>query len=119
MVYRLLWWCVVAGLIGGRLYFVVQQPNFVSYYLAHPEHILATWEGGMAFFGAIFLVVPILFWRAWAERINPLVALDACELHAASAEIFWLNCNIIKPDMAESRTTLMREYTYNKKQNFH
>jgi phosphatidylglycerol:prolipoprotein diacylglycerol transferase len=29
IVYRILWWLVVAGLIGGRLYFVIQQPNFV------------------------------------------------------------------------------------------
>jgi phosphatidylglycerol:prolipoprotein diacylglycerol transferase len=75
-VYRLLWWCIVAGLLGGRLYYVVQQPNFVSYYLAQPQHILATWEGGMAFFGAIFLVIPTIFWRSKVERINPLVAID-------------------------------------------
>src|SRR5207253_2657577 len=36
MIYRIVWWCIFAGLIGGRLYFVVQQPNFVSYYLAQP-----------------------------------------------------------------------------------
>ncbi len=70
-VYRLLWWCIVAGLIGGHLYYVVQQPNFVSYYLAQPQHILATWEGGMAFFGAIFLVIPTIFWRSRAEQIRP------------------------------------------------
>ncbi len=51
VVYRILWWCLAAGLIGGRLYFVIQQPNFVSYYLAQPQHILATWEGGMRFPG--------------------------------------------------------------------
>ena len=50
--YRIIWWCIIAGLIGGRLYFVIQQPNFVSFYLTNPQHILATWEGGMAFFGA-------------------------------------------------------------------
>ncbi len=70
-VYRILWWSVVAGLIGGRLYFVVQQPNLVSYYLAQPWHILATWEGGMAFFGAIFFVVPVIFWRARVRAYQP------------------------------------------------
>src|ERR1051326_5993360 len=79
-VYRLLWWCIVAGLIGGRLYYVVQQPNLVSYYLAQPQHILATWEGGMAFFGAIFLVIPTLIWRARVERLNPLALIDAGEI---------------------------------------
>src|SRR5258708_19954984 len=73
----MLWWSVVGGRIGGRVYFVVQQPNLVSYYLAQPWHILATWEGGMAFFGAIFFVVPVIFWRARVERINPLVPLVA------------------------------------------
>ncbi len=106
MVYRILWWSVAAGLIGGRLYFVVQQPNFVSYYLAQPQHILATWEGGMAFFGAIFLVIPTIFWRARVERINPLVALDAGVLFAAAGQIFGRIGNIINGDIIGYRSTL-------------
>src|SRR5579863_4270664 len=106
MVYRIVWWCVVAGLIGGRLYFVVQQDNFVSYYLAHPEHILATWEGGMAFFGAIFLVIPTLIWRARAERINPLVLIDAGVLFAAVGQIFGRIGNLINGDIIGYQSTL-------------
>src|SRR6266699_2218835 len=106
MVYRLLWWCIVAGLLGGRLYFVIQQPNFVSYYLTHPQHILATWEGGMAFFGAIFLVLPTLFWRAKVERINPLVALDAAVLFAAGGQIFGRIGNLINGDIIGYPSTL-------------
>ncbi len=105
-VYRLLWWCVVAGLVGGRLYFVVQQPNFVSYYLAQPQHILATWEGGMAFFGAIFLVIPTIFWRSRAERINPLVAIDAGVLFAAAGQIFGRIGNLINGDIVGYPSTL-------------
>jgi phosphatidylglycerol:prolipoprotein diacylglycerol transferase len=104
--YRVLWWCIVAGLIGGRLYFVIQQPNFVSYYLANPQHILATWEGGMAFFGAIFLVIPVLFWRAKAERINPLVAIDAGVLFAAAGQIFGRIGNLINGDIIGYPSTL-------------
>ncbi len=88
LVYRVLWWCIGAGLLGGRLYFVIQQPNFFSYYLVQPQHILATWEGGMAFFGAIFLVIPTLLWRARIERVNPLVLIDAGVLLAAVGQIF-------------------------------
>ncbi len=106
MVYRIVWWCIVAGLIGGRLYFVVQQDNFVSYYLAHPEHILATWEGGMAFFGAIFLVIPTLLWRAKAERINPLVLIDAGVLFAAVGQIFGRIGNLINGDIIGYQSTL-------------
>src|SRR6266446_9606871 len=106
MVYRVLWWCVLAGLLGGRLYFVVQQPNLVSYYLAQPQHILATWEGGMAFYGALFLTIPVLFWRARVERINPLVALDAGVLFAAAGQIFGRIGNIINGDIIGYRSTL-------------
>ena len=105
-VYRLLWWCIVAGLVGGRLYFVVQQPNFVSYYLAQPQHILATWEGGMAFFGAIFLVIPTIFWRSKVERINPLVAIDAGVLFAAAGQIFGRIGNLINGDIVGYPSTL-------------
>ncbi|HET8843829.1 MAG TPA: prolipoprotein diacylglyceryl transferase [Ktedonobacteraceae bacterium] len=105
-VYRVLWWCVVAGLIGARLYFVVQQPNFVSYYLAQPIHILATWEGGMAFYGAIFFVVPMLFWRAFKLRINPLVMLDAGALFAACGQIFGRIGNLINGDILGYPSTL-------------
>ena len=106
IIYRTLWWCIAAGLIGGRLYFVVQQPDFVSYYLAHPQHILATWEGGMAFFGAIFLIIPVLIWRARAERIHPLVLIDAGVLFAAAGQIFGRIGNLINGDIIGYRSTL-------------
>jgi hypothetical protein len=36
LVYRLLWRCIAAGLIGVRLYFVIQQPDLVQHYLLQP-----------------------------------------------------------------------------------
>ena len=106
MVYRTLWWCIAAGLIGGRLYFVIQQPNFVSYYLANPLHIIATWEGGMAFFGALFLSIPTLIWRARVERVNPLVLIDAGVLFAAAGQIFGRIGNLINGDIVGYPSTL-------------
>jgi phosphatidylglycerol:prolipoprotein diacylglycerol transferase len=106
MIYRIIWWCILAGLLGGRLYFVIQQPDLVSYYLAQPQHILATWEGGMAFFGAIFFVIPTLIWRARKEHINPLVLLDAGVLFAAAAQIFGRIGNLINGDIIGYRSTL-------------
>lgn len=106
MVYRILWWCIAAGLIGGRLYFVIQQPNLVDYYLRNPIHIIATWEGGMAFYGAIFLVIPTLVWRARAERINPLVLIDAGVLFAAAGQIFGRIGNLINGDIIGYPSTL-------------
>ncbi|QBD76329.1 prolipoprotein diacylglyceryl transferase [Ktedonosporobacter rubrisoli] len=105
-VYHMLWWCIVAGVLGGRLYFVIQQPNLVQDYLLKPQHILATWEGGMAFFGAVFLIIPVLFWRALKERLNPLVVLDAGALFAAVAHPFARLGNIINGDIIGYPSTL-------------
>jgi phosphatidylglycerol:prolipoprotein diacylglycerol transferase len=45
-------WCAILGVAGGRLYYVVQN-DFLDY-LKHPQNIIAVWQGGMAFYGAIF-----------------------------------------------------------------
>lgn len=105
-IFRMVWWCIVAGLLGGRLYFVIQQPDLVQDYLLKPQNILATWEGGMAFFGAIFLIVPVLFWRALKERLNPLVVLDAGALFAACAQPFGRIGNLINGDIIGYPSTL-------------
>jgi phosphatidylglycerol:prolipoprotein diacylglycerol transferase len=118
IVYRVLWWCVIAGLLGGRLYFVIQQPDLVADYLLKPQNILATWEGGMAFFGAIFLVVPTLFWRGIKERINPLVLLDAGALFAACGQIFGRIGNLINGDIIGYPSTLPWSTVYDNLQSW-
>jgi phosphatidylglycerol:prolipoprotein diacylglycerol transferase len=104
--YRTLWWCIAAGLLGGRLYFVIQQHNLVQDYLQKPWRILATWEGGMAFYGAIFLVIPTLYWRARVERLNPLVLIDAGVLFATVGQIFGRIGNLINGDIIGYTSTL-------------
>jgi phosphatidylglycerol:prolipoprotein diacylglycerol transferase len=74
-------WAIVFGLIGARLYFDVQSGWW--YYLTHPLHILAFWEGGMAFFGAIFAAVAVLLVMARRHHINFWDLLDAGVLFAA------------------------------------
>ena len=106
MLYRILWWCIAAGLIGGRLYFVIQQPDLVPHYILQPWRILATWEGGMAFYGAIFLVILTLYWRARVERVNPLVLIDAGVLFAVVGQIFGRFGNIINGDIIGYPSTL-------------
>jgi phosphatidylglycerol:prolipoprotein diacylglycerol transferase len=74
-------WTIVFGLIGARLYFVVQSGWF--WYLTHPQHIFAFWEGGMAFFGAIFAALIVLLVMAHRHRLNYWDLLDAGVLFAA------------------------------------
>ena len=60
----------------------------------------------MAFFGAIFLVISTLFWRARVERINPLVLIDAGVLFAAAGQIFGRIGNLINGDIVGYQSTL-------------
>ena len=74
-------WAIVFGLIGARLYFVVQSGWW--WYLTHPLHIFAVWEGGMAFFGAIFAALIVLIVMARRKQINFWDLLDAGVMFAA------------------------------------
>jgi phosphatidylglycerol:prolipoprotein diacylglycerol transferase len=74
-------WTIVFGLIGARLYYVVQSGWW--WYLTHPLHIFAIWEGGMAFFGAIFAALIVLIVMARRHHINFWDLIDAGVLFAA------------------------------------
>jgi len=86
-------WTVIAGLIGGRLYFVLQQPNLVQNYLLRPQNIIAVWNGGMAFYGAIFAGALTLFLIAPSYGIDRFLAIDCGALFAATSQLrekYWL-----------------------------
>ncbi len=95
--YALFWGVTVAGLVGGRLYYVVQ--NRPAYYLAHPAHILAAWEGGMAFYGAVFLGVPALYLLTRRYRAPFLLLLDIAALFAPLTQTVGRIGNIINGDI--------------------
>ncbi|HEY7125763.1 MAG TPA: prolipoprotein diacylglyceryl transferase [Ktedonobacterales bacterium] len=99
IVYRVFWWAALAGLIGGRLYFVIQQPDLVSQYLEKPINIIAVWNGGMAFFGAIFLGMATVVFVSWRRRIPIWLALDIATFFAAVGQIFGRLGNLINGDI--------------------
>jgi phosphatidylglycerol:prolipoprotein diacylglycerol transferase len=75
----------VLGIIGGRLYYVVQ--NNPGFYWHHPAEIIAVWQGGMAFFGAMFgglVAVAISTWR-WHVPFWDLLDLGALGLTIGQA----------------------------------
>jgi phosphatidylglycerol:prolipoprotein diacylglycerol transferase len=96
--------CIVAGLIGGRLFYVVQQP--LGPFLAQPWRIIATWEGGMAFYGAIFAVILTLAFLCWRQNIPFWWLLDAAAFFAAVGQLFGRVGNIINGDILGAPTTL-------------
>ena len=92
-------WAALAGLIGGRLYFVVQQPDLVTNYLEQPLNIIRVWNGGMAFFGAIFCGAAVLFYLAPRYGLDRFLVLDGGALFAAIGQIFGRFGNIINGDI--------------------
>ena len=97
-------WAVPAGLVGARLYYVVQQP--LGPYLAQPWRILAVWEGGMAFYGAIFAVVIVILVAGWRLKISILKFLDVAALFAVVGQFFGRIGNIINGDVIGYPTNL-------------
>lgn len=99
IVYRVFWWAALAGLVGGRLYFVIQQPDLVSHYLEHPINIIAVWNGGMAFFGAVFLGMATVAFVSWRRKIPIWLALDIATFFAAVGQPLARFGNIVNGDI--------------------
>jgi phosphatidylglycerol---prolipoprotein diacylglyceryl transferase len=92
----------VLGIAGGRLYYVVQ--NDPSFFLHHPAQIIAVWQGGMAFFGALFggaLAVAISSWR-W--KVPFWSVLDVGALGMTIGQAIGRIGNIINGDIVGYKT---------------
>jgi len=87
----------VLGVLGGRLYYVVQ--NHPEYYLQHPGQILAVWQGGMAFYGAIFGGALALLIGSWRYGMNFWSVLDLGALGMTIGQAFGRIGNIINGDI--------------------
>ncbi len=90
-------WTIVAGLVGGRLFYDLQSG--AAYYFTHPLEMVAVWQGGMAFFGAIFLAGLALLLLSWRLRVSFWVLLDAGALFAAVGQPIGRVGNIINGDI--------------------
>lgn len=94
---NLLFWCIVTGLIGARLFYVLQSG--LAYYLTHPQYILAVWQGGMAFFGAVFAGAATLVFLCWKRRLDFWTVFDGAALFAAVGQPIGRIGNVINGDI--------------------
>src|SRR5437588_9124397 len=92
----------VLGIVGGRLYYVVQ--NNPSFYLHHPAEIIAVWQGGMAFFGAMFGGALALAISAWRWRMPFWSLLDVGALGMTIGQTIGRVGNIINGDIVGYKT---------------
>lgn len=92
----------VLGIAGGRLYYVVQ--NNPSFFVHHPAQIIAVWQGGMAFFGAIFGGALALAISAWRWRIPLWSLVDVGALGLTIGQAIGRIGNIINGDIVGYKT---------------
>jgi len=106
----IIFWGIIGGLIGARLYFVVQSG--VLWYLTHPQHIFAFWEGGMAYFGAIFAALLVVSVASRRLKLNFWVRLDAAALFAAAGQPIGRVGNIMNGEILGPPSNLPWAFVY-------
>lgn len=111
LAYDIFWPALIGGLVGGRLYYVVQSN--LGWYLRHPQNILATWEGGMAFYGAIFGAALGIFIVTRMRGVSFPVVLDCAAVFAPLAQTIGRLGNLINGDIIgyPSNLPFATEYT--------
>jgi phosphatidylglycerol:prolipoprotein diacylglycerol transferase len=92
----------VLGVAGGRLYYVVQ--NNPSFFLHHPIQIIAVWQGGMAYFGAIFGGALAMAISAWRWRLPFWSLLDVGAIGMTVGQAFGRIGNIVNGDIVGYKT---------------
>jgi phosphatidylglycerol---prolipoprotein diacylglyceryl transferase len=75
-------YAIIGVLLGGRLGYVLFYSG--SYYLQHPLHIFALWEGGMSFHGGALGVIAAVLLFCKRNKLDPFAFGD---LIAAAAPI--------------------------------
>jgi phosphatidylglycerol---prolipoprotein diacylglyceryl transferase len=115
LVWDLLVWVLIAGIIGARIWHILTpMPDLVArgvtplYYLTHPLDAIAIWNGGLGIPGAVIGGVLALFlfarrqhlpFRTWLDLLSPSLALGQAigrwgnffnqELYGAPTNLPW------------------------------
>ena len=95
---ELVWWNIGMGLLGARLYFDIQQPD-LSVFVREPIRIIAVWEGGMAFFGALIACVITCIVFTYLKKLPLWAVIDAGALFATLPQAIGRIGNVINGDI--------------------
>lgn len=71
--FNLLFWMVVIGYIGARLYYVAFR---LEHYLANPAQIIMIWQGGIAIYGGIIAGAVTIYVMSKRSQLNPASVFD-------------------------------------------
>ena len=70
---NLIFWCVVFGIVGARIYYVLFN---LDYYSVYPMEIIKVWNGGLAIHGGIIggIITSIYYCKKY--NVNPIKMMD-------------------------------------------
>jgi phosphatidylglycerol:prolipoprotein diacylglycerol transferase len=88
-------WTILFGLIGARLYYDVQNLDLMH----NPVDVIAVWNGGMAFYGAIIAGVTTLVVLEWRRHLPIWTVLDGAAFFAVVGQPIGRIGNIINGDI--------------------
>lgn len=70
---NLIFWCVVYGILGARIYYVIFN---LDYYSVYPMEIIKIWNGGLAIHGGLIAGIITLFVYCKKYNVNVLRMID-------------------------------------------
>lgn len=91
-IWNLLAWCLIAGIIGARIYHVLSSPadgGGFAYYRENPMAIINFWSGGfrgLGIYGGLVGGVGAIIVYAWISKINILQYLDYIAVNVPLAQ---------------------------------
>jgi phosphatidylglycerol:prolipoprotein diacylglycerol transferase len=88
-------WAILFGLIGARLYYDVQNLDLMH----NAVDVIAVWNGGMAFYGAIIGGVTTLVVLGWRRHLPIWTVLDGAAFFAVVGQPIGRIGNIINGDI--------------------
>ena len=100
---NLLFWTIIMGIIGARLYYVIFN---WSYYSNHLSEIYRIWEGGLAIHGGIILGGITLILYSTKYRVSTLRMLDICSPYLLLAQAIGRWGNFFNSEAYGAATTL-------------
>jgi phosphatidylglycerol:prolipoprotein diacylglycerol transferase len=92
---RLTGWTILFGLIGARLYYDVQNLDLMHSVV----DVIAVWNGGMAFYGAVIAGLATLVVLGWRWKLPIWVLMDAGAFFAVVGQPIGRIGNIINGDI--------------------
>lgn len=72
-IFNMLFWALIVGIIGARLYYVLFNLNI---YLKDPMEILKVWHGGLAIHGGLIAGVLTIFFYCKKHKVRTIRMLD-------------------------------------------